>query len=83
MELTPLISAWPKEQGYTVVSLWEHKFDRDVDQNPDLQQIVKDIDIQDSLNPRDALYGGHTNATRLYCEEGDTRYVDVCSLYPY
>jgi hypothetical protein len=72
-----------EEQGYTVISIWEHEFDRLVRQNPPLQQFIQDLDIQDPLNPRDALYGGRTNATRLYCEEGDMRYVDVCSLYPY
>ena len=70
-------------QGYTVISIWEHEFDRLVQQNPDVQQFVQEVDIQDPLNPRDALYGGRTNATRLYCEEGDMRYVDVCSLYPF
>ncbi|XP_048775446.2 uncharacterized protein LOC125680045 [Ostrea edulis] len=72
-----------EQQGYTVVSIWEHVFDRQVKNNPELQTFLRDLDIQDPLNPRDALYGGRTNATRLYCEEGDMRYVDVCSLYPY
>jgi hypothetical protein len=70
-------------QGYTVVSIWEHEFVRLVRQNPELLQFIQDLDIQDPLNPRGALYGGRTNATRLYCEEGDMRYMDVCSLYPY
>jgi hypothetical protein len=72
-----------EDQGYTVISILEHEFDRIVQQNPQLEQFIQDLDIQDPLNPRDALYGGRTNAMRLYCEEGDMRYVDVCSLYPY
>ncbi|XP_056022017.1 uncharacterized protein LOC130054931 [Ostrea edulis] len=72
-----------EDQGYTVVSIWEHEFDRQTQTNADLQEFLQGVDIQDPLNPRDALYGGRTNATRLYCEEGDMRYVDVCSLYPY
>ena len=38
------------------------------------------------LNPRDAFYGGRTNATCLFYEtrgEEKIRYVDFCSLYPY
>ncbi|XP_071093455.1 uncharacterized protein [Haliotis cracherodii] len=38
------------------------------------------------LNPRDAFYGGRTNATRLCYEaqEGETiKYINICSLYPY
>ncbi|XP_056000351.1 uncharacterized protein LOC130048117 [Ostrea edulis] len=70
-----------EQQGYTVVSIWEHEFDRQVKNSPELQTFLGDLDIQDPVNPRDALYGGRTNATLLYCEEGDMRYVDVCSLY--
>ena len=66
-----------------MVSIWEHEFDHRAQHHAGLQQFLQTVDIQDPLNPRDALYGGRTNATRLYCEEGDMRYVDVCSLYPY
>ncbi|XP_062611929.1 uncharacterized protein LOC134273736 [Saccostrea cucullata] len=69
--------------GCTVCSIWEHDFDQQVQKDESLQHFVRDLDIPDPLNPREALYGGRTNATKLYCEEGDMRYVDVCSLYPY
>ncbi|XP_062618140.1 uncharacterized protein LOC134279744 [Saccostrea cucullata] len=72
-----------EDMGYNVRSIWEHNFDQQVQRDASLQHFVRDLDIPDPLNPRDALYGGRTNATRLYCEEGDMRYVDICSLYPY
>ncbi|XP_062621681.1 uncharacterized protein LOC134283252 [Saccostrea cucullata] len=72
-----------EDMGYNVCSIWEHDFDQQVQQDESLQQFVRDLDIPDPLKPREALYGGRTNATKLYCEEGDMRYVDVCSLYPY
>ncbi|XP_062622349.1 uncharacterized protein LOC134283849 [Saccostrea cucullata] len=72
-----------EDMGYNVRSIWEHDFDQQVQRDVSLQHFVRDLDIPDPLNSRDALYGGRTNATRLYCEEGDMRYVDVCSLYPY
>jgi hypothetical protein len=72
-----------EDQGYKVVSMWEHKFDRLVRKNPQLHQFIQDLDIQDPFNPRDALYRGWTNGTRLYCNEEDMQYADVCSLYPY
>ncbi|XP_062612398.1 E3 ubiquitin-protein ligase rnf213-beta-like, partial [Saccostrea cucullata] len=50
---------------------------------PHKKHFVRDLDIPDPLNPREVLYRGRTNDRRLYCEEGDMRYVDVCSLYPY
>ncbi|XP_062602351.1 uncharacterized protein LOC134264065 [Saccostrea cucullata] len=72
-----------EDMGYNVCSIWEHDFDQQVQQDESLQQFVRDLDIPDPLKPREALYGGRTNATKLYCEEGDMRYVDVCSLYPF
>ncbi|XP_061181223.1 uncharacterized protein LOC133189847 [Saccostrea echinata] len=72
-----------EEMGYSLRSIWEHEFDQEVQREVTLQNYVRDLDIPDPLNPRDALYGDRTNATKLYCEEGDMRYVDVCSLYPY
>ncbi|XP_022295019.2 uncharacterized protein LOC111105138 [Crassostrea virginica] len=72
-----------KEQGYIIVSMWEHEFDKHFEKHISFNEFVKELDFQAPLNPRDALYGGRTNATRLYCCEGDMRYVDVCSLYPY
>ncbi|XP_062575961.1 uncharacterized protein LOC134237834 [Saccostrea cucullata] len=72
-----------ENMGYTVRGIWEHDFDQQVQKDESLQQFVGNLDIPDPLKPREALYGGRTNATRLYCEEGDMRYVDVCSLYPY
>lgn len=72
-----------REQGYKVVSIWEHDFDLEMKNNFELQEFVGNLNFQDPLNPREALYGGRTNATRLFCTEGDMRYVDVCSLYPF
>ena len=72
-----------KEQGFQVVNLWEHEFDKQFPKDPVFQDFVRELEFQPPLNPREALYGGRTNATRLYCCEGDMRYVDVCSLYPY
>ncbi|XP_052681401.1 uncharacterized protein LOC128162281 [Crassostrea angulata] len=72
-----------REQGYQVVSIWEHDFDMEMKKNSDLRGFVDYLNFQDPLNPREALYGGRTNATRLFCTEGDMRYVDVCSLYPF
>jgi len=42
--------------------------------------------ISDPLNPRDCLFGGRTNSTKLYhkCRENERiEYYDFTSLYPY
>ncbi|XP_054720574.1 uncharacterized protein LOC129230198 [Uloborus diversus] len=51
-------------------------------ENEELKQFLKTHHVQERLKPRDAFYGGRTNAVKLY-HEGDTKYVDFTSLYPW
>ena len=72
-----------KSAGYNHVSIYEYQLNK----NKDFQQFAKDFDqeIVEPLNPRDAFYGGRTNATKLlynFKENECGRYVDFCSLYP-
>jgi len=55
-----------------------------VDSNDELKEFIKK-NIISKLYPRDALYGGRTEAIRLFheCEDGeDIDYYDATSLYP-
>ncbi|XP_070547621.1 uncharacterized protein [Ptychodera flava] len=76
-----------RTNGFNVIEMWECDFKRDIHEtNQDLQEFIKSLDLQEPLYPRDAFYGGRTNATRLYHEcEGneEIHYVDFTSLYPY
>ena len=70
--------------GYKVVYTWECDFKRS--KNPDLIKFKMDNEYVEALNPRDCMYGGRTNALKLYhmCEENEImRYYDFKSLYPY
>ena len=72
-------------QHHQVETLWEHDYRQKYKTDPEFQHFIDTTyeDFPDPLIPKDALFGGRTNATRLLCEEGDIRYVDVCSLYPF
>ena len=52
-----------------------------------MKEWIDVTDRYEPLNPRDALYGGRTEATRLFYEvdgNGEViRYLDFTSLYPY
>jgi hypothetical protein len=51
-----------------------------------LQEFIKNSKIRPPLKPRDALFGGRTNAATLYyqCKEHEMiKYFDFTSLYPY
>ncbi|XP_055350095.1 uncharacterized protein LOC129596775 [Paramacrobiotus metropolitanus] len=72
--------------GYELCVIWEHEFDDLVKQEPDFSAFMKEITVCQPINPRDAIYGGRTNATKLFHSVKDDekiRYFDVCSEYPY
>ena len=72
-----------KNAGYNHASTYECQLTK----NKDFQKFAKNFtqEIVEPLNPRDAFYGGRTNATKLlynFKENECGRYVDFCSLYP-
>ena len=57
-----------KEQGYRVVEMWECDLNKELEQNEEMKRYFDDYKIADPLQPRDAFYGGRTNAAKL-CHE--------------
>ena len=72
--------------GYHVITKWECDWERDTKTNQELRAFLEQHQVVSPLQPRDAFFGGRTNAVRLHhhVEEGETvRYQDVTSLYPW
>ena len=73
-----------RQAGYTVISMWEKDFDIMM-KKPEVQEVLKDFQYSEPLNPRDAFYGGRTGACKLYQKAGENqkiKYQDYVSLYP-
>ena len=73
--------------GYSLVVMWECEWERMVKTDPQLQTFLADLQLVTPLEPRDAFFGGRTNAATLHAEVDEAkgeeiRYVDVTSLYP-
>lgn len=68
--------------GYSVIEMWEHDFLLQKKEDVELKTFLLTHNLQDRLKPRDAFFGGRTNAVKLY-HEGNTKYVDFTSLYPW
>lgn len=68
--------------GYNVIEKWEHEFVLDKKQNGELRQFLLTHNIEDRLDPREAFFGGRTNALKLQ-HQGKAKYVDFTSLYPW
>ena len=65
------------DAGYKYVEIWEC--------DPRLKKIKIPKEFVSPLEPRDAFFGGRTNATKLkytFKEKEVGRHIDVCSLYP-
>ena len=75
-----------RNMGYIVIEKWECEFRQDIKENLELQFFYKDYEPYEPLRPRDAFFGGRTNAITLYYvpkEDEHIKYVDFTSLYPY
>jgi len=71
--------------GYTVIEIWECQWDRLVDNEPAVSQLLRSLDLVSPLELREAFFGGRTGAVALHAVAGEgeeIRYVDVTSLYP-
>ncbi|XP_052362505.1 uncharacterized protein LOC127922661 [Oncorhynchus keta] len=69
-----------------VVVLWEHEWTALKKSDPHVQVFLSSYDTLEPLEPRQALYGGRTNALTLrYVAQPDETigYVDFTSLYPH
>ena len=72
-----------KRNGYNVVKMWECALNRELEEDEDMKRYFDHYHLAEPLEPRDALYGGRTNASKLYHRcEGDEqiKYVDFTSL---
>ena len=71
--------------SYKVVEIWGCEFRSMLERNVDgLAVFVVALGVQERLNPRQAMYGGRCNGTRLHVhtENGEKiHYVDFTSLY--
>ena len=54
------------EKDYRVVEMWECEWEAKKREDVDVKAFVDRLDLQDPLDPRDAFFGGRTNAIQLY-----------------
>ena len=71
--------------NHKIEEQWECMFDHEMKINPHLQQFLFSRSISEPINPRDSLFGGRTNAFKLFhkVQPGEKiKYYDYTSLYP-
>ena len=73
-------------QGYSVVVMWQCEWERFKKEDETVRQLVESFELVSRLQPREAFFGGRTNAIQLYHVVIDGEiicYLDFCSLYPW
>ncbi|KAG8141380.1 hypothetical protein E2320_007003 [Naja naja] len=75
-----------KSEGYVVHCIWEHEWNDMLKSDESLKHFLAHRKLSTPLNPRDAFFGGRTNATCLYYKpkQGEQiLYYDFTSLYSF
>lgn len=71
--------------GYRVKEMWECEWQHMIQSDNHLKEFVETLDIVTPLNPREAFFGGRTNAIKLHhkVEENEQiHYSDIILLHP-
>lgn len=71
--------------GYNFVEIWSHEW-AELKKQPHVKLWLSKQDISEPLEPRDSLFGGRTNALKLFHEcsvDEKIKYIDYTSLYLY
>nr|DAC81393.1 TPA_asm: PolB-C [Pimephales minnow adintovirus] len=75
-----------KAYGLQIEVMWECRWNKMKKTDPSVIDFMTGYNAPERLKPRDALFGGRTNAYKLYhkAAEGEKiRYLDFTSLYPF
>ena len=69
-----------REQGFNVVEMWECDLKRELKDNEEMRSYFEEHDLVDPLEPRDAFFGGRTNAAKLFYECRDQEKIRLVFL---
>ncbi|XP_053390656.1 uncharacterized protein LOC128553502 [Mercenaria mercenaria] len=78
-----------QQQGYNIRYIWEYQFNNSYKIDLVYKSLIdRFYPHLEPIEPRDALFGGRTNAVHLYHEVDETtnqeiKYADIYLLYPY
>ena len=71
-----------RENGYNIIEIWTCDIQHELAMDSEMKEFFDNFEISEPLEPRQAFFGGRTNATRLYHKGRDDENLDFCSLYP-
>ena len=75
-----------KSVGLQVLEMWSCQWKDYKKTHPECAAFVNNLNLRECLEPREAFFGGRTNAAKLFhaCRNGEKiQYFDFTSLYPW
>ncbi len=75
-----------KAYNLKVHTIWDCQWEKAKQNDPDVRAFMSNYEAPERLNPRESLFGGRTNALKLYhkaTEDERISYLDFTSLYPF
>ena len=57
-----------KDEGFQVIEMRECDLVKEMEHDEDMRRYFEEYELVDPLQPRDAFYGGRTNAAKLLHE---------------
>ena len=54
-----------KGEGFHVVEMWECDLMKEMERDEDMKRYFEEHELVEPLQPRDAFYGGRTNAAKF------------------
>ncbi len=68
-----------RKEGFNIIEMWECNLKRELERNEEMRCYFEKYDLVDPLEPRDAFFGGRTNAAKLLHEcKGQEKIRLVC-----
>ena len=64
------------KKTYSVVEMWECTYENLLKTNAEMRDYVSQLSIQEKLEPRDAFFGGRTNAVKLHYVAKENEQID-------
>ena len=55
-----------EDKGFEVVQKWGCELEKEMEQNEEMKRYFDEHELVDPLQPREAFFGGRTNAAKLY-----------------
>ena len=75
-----------RQGGHVMVEKWECEWDAQKREDPELRLWAETLDLVTPLDPREAFFGGRTEAVRAHCQAQPDQHIfydDFTSLYPW